>query len=181
MDTKDTKISANRQKKVAIVEDLSQKLAKAKTIVFTNYQGLTHKQLEGLKRAIKPLEAEYVVAKNTLISKALEANQIKVGDDKVFQGPTGTLLIYSDIVGPLKQLAKLIKELGIPGVKMGIVDGVNVTGEQVLKISALPSRETLLTQLAFGLKSPISGLHRALNWNLQKLVMTLKAVEVTKS
>jgi outer membrane biosynthesis protein TonB len=55
-----------------------------------------------------------------------------------------------------------------------------LTGEQVLKISTLPSREVLLAQVAAGLKSPLSGLHRALNWNLQKFVMTLAAIAKNK-
>jgi len=180
MDKQDTKISANRQKKIEIVTKLNQKLATAKTIVFTNYQGLTHKQLEGLKKTIKPMRAEFVVAKNSLVLLAMAENKIKVDDEKNFEGPTGTLLIYDDIAGPLKALAKLIKELNIPSVKFGVMDGTNLTSEQVLKLSALPSRETLLVQVVVGLKSPISNLHRALNWNLQKLVMTLNAIENSK-
>jgi large subunit ribosomal protein L10 len=174
------KISANRQKKVVIVDDLTEKLGKSKMIVFTNFQGLTHKQLEGLKRAIKPMQAEFVVAKNSLILRALDANKIKVEDESAFFGPTGTLITYADIVSPLKELAKLIKELGIPNVKLGIMDGNTITGDQVLKISSLPSKETLLTQLVFTLQSPIQGLHRSLNWNLQKLVMTLSEVAKKK-
>lgn len=175
------KISKNRQKKIEIVASLSEKLGKTKAVIFTNYQGLTHKQLEGLKKAIKPMQAEYVVAKNSLVLRALEENKIKVEDKKQFEGPTGTLLIYEDFVGPLKELAKLVKELGIPNVKFGIIEEKNLSGEEVLKLSTLPSKETLLAQVVFGLKSPIFGLHRALNWNLQKLVMTLKAVEKTKT
>lgn len=180
MDTQDLKITANRQKKVVIVEELSKKLENTKAIVFTNYTGVTHKQLEGLKKAIKPLEADYVVAKNSLILRALANNSIKVEDESHFNGPTGTLLVYGDVVGPLKQLAKLIKELGIPSVKFGILDNKSYTGEQILKISTLPTREILLAQIAAGLKSPISGLHRALNWNLQKFVMTLNAIIAVK-
>jgi large subunit ribosomal protein L10 len=174
------KISANRQKKIDIVADLNQKLAKAKAVIFTNYQGITHKQLEALKKAIKPLDAEYVVAKNSLVLRALDENKIKLEGENPLEGPTGTMLIYADVIGPLKQLAKTIKELGIPSVKLGIMENKFLTGEQILKISTLPSRETLLTQIAVGLKSPISGLHRALNWNLQKLVMTLGAVAKAK-
>ena len=174
------KISANRQKKIDIVADLNQKLAKAKAVIFTNYQGITHKQLEALKKAIKPLDAEYVVAKNSLVLRALDENKIKLEGENPLEGPTGTMLIYADVVAPLKQLAKTIKELGMPSVKLGIMENKFLTGEQILRISTLPSRETLLAQIAAGLKSPISGLHRALNWNLQKLVMTLGAVAKAK-
>lgn len=180
MTNENTKITANRQKKIDIVTKLNEKIASAKAIVFTNYQGLTHKQLEGLKKTIKPLNAEYVVAKNSLVLRALEENKIKVEDLKQFEGPTGTLLIYEDFVGPLKELAKLVKELGIPSVKFGVMEDKNLTGEQVMKLSTLPTRETLLTQIAVGLKAPIFGLHRALSWNLQKFVMTLSVIENSK-
>jgi hypothetical protein len=89
-------------------------------------------------------------------------------------------LLYGDVVSPLKQLAKTIKELGLLNVKLGIMENKFLTGEQVLKISTLPTRDVLLAQVAAGLKSPISGLHRALNWNLQKFVMTLAAVAKAK-
>lgn len=176
----DTKISANRQKKIAVVANLSEKLGRSKAVVFTNYTGVTHKQLEALKRAIKPLEAEYVIAKNSLILRALDENKIKLEGENPLEGPTGTLLVYADFVAPLKQLAKTMKDLGLLNIKLGIMENKFLTGEQLLRISALPPRETLLAQVAAGLKSPISGLHRALSWNLQKLVMTLKAISDKK-
>lgn len=174
------KVSANRQKKIDIVTGLNEKLAKAKAIIFTNYQGITHKQLEALKKAIKPLDAEYVIAKNSLIKRAMENGKLKIENDEILKGPTGTLLIYADAVAPLKQLGKTIKELGVPSVKLGIMENKFLTGEQVLKISSLPAREVLFTQLVSGLKSPIFGLHRSLSWNLRKLVLTLNAVSKAK-
>ena len=72
----DTKITANRQKKIEVVAKLNEKLARSKAIIFTNYTGVTHKQLETLKKAIKPMDAEYVVAKNSLILRALDENKI---------------------------------------------------------------------------------------------------------
>jgi large subunit ribosomal protein L10 len=176
----DTKVTANRQKKIVIVKELNEKIARSKAIIFTNFEKVTHKQLETLKRALKPMEAEYVVAKNSLVLRALEENKIKLEGENPLEGPTGTMLIYGDVVSPLRQLAKTIKELGLLNVKLGIMENKFLTGEQILKISTLPTREVLLTQIAVGLKSPISSLHRALNWNLQKLVMTLKAVADTR-
>lgn len=180
MSDDNTKISANRQKKIEIVAGLSEKFGKAKAIVFTNYQGLTHKQIEGFKKAIKPLSAEYVVAKNSLLKRALDENKIKLSDERSLDGQTGTLFLYDDVNSPLKALAKVIKELGIPSVKFGIMDGGRISGEQVLKLSTLPSREVLLVQLVGSLKSPVFRLHKALSWNLQKLVLTLKAIEKSK-
>jgi len=169
--------SPNRQKKERIVAELLEKVARSKGLVFTSYQGLTHKQLEGLKKAVQALDADFVATKNSLILKAMEG---KVKIENELKNATATLFLYGDPVGPLKALAKSIKDLNLPAIKFGILDGAQMTSEQLLKLSTLPTREVLLTQLVVGLKSPISGLHRALNWNLQKFVMTLKAIEKIK-
>lgn len=185
----DKKISPNRQKKEKIVAELIEKINRAKGFVFTGYQGLTHKQLEMLKKAVKTLDADFVATKNTLILKAFENCKLsrlsgipqaagKIGDS--LKNATATLFLYGDPVMPLKELVKMIKELNLPTIKFGILDGLQMTSEQLLKLSALPSKQMLFTQLVYGLKSPISGLHRALSWNIQKLVLVLKAVEAKK-
>jgi large subunit ribosomal protein L10 len=173
----DKTISLNRQKKEKIVGELLEKVNRAKGFVFTSYQGLTHKQLEDIKKAVKAADADFVATKNRLVLKAMEG---KVKVESELKNATATLFLYGDPVLPLKAIAKSIKELNLPAIKFGILDGIQMSSEELLKLSTLPSRETLLTQLVIGLKSPISGLHRALNWNIQKFVMTLKAIEKTK-
>lgn len=180
MADEDKKVSQNRVKKQAVVAKLAESLGKAKGLVFTNYQGLTHRQLEELKKAIKPLDADYEITKNTLLKIALESKNLEAGDDKALEGPTGTLFLYGDVIEPLKKLAKSIKDFNLPTIKFAIIDGKVMMADDVIRLSALPSREVLLTQIAVALKSPISGLHRALNWNLTKLVLTLKEVEQRK-
>lgn len=174
-----TKISSNRQKKEKIVAKIVEKLDKADSLVFANFEGLTHKQLEEFKKGLRKLDAQFAVVKNTLLKKALGEEKIKGFEDK-FEQPTGTLFLYGDPVAPLKLLAKMIKEFEKPKIKFGFLDGRAVTEAEVLKLATLPTKEVLLTQLVIGLKSPISGLHRALSWNLQKFVMTLKAIENKK-
>lgn len=183
------KISTNRQKKEQIIAGLSEKIEKAKSIVFTNYQGMTHKQLENLKKALRALNAEIVVAKNSLLKRALQTTDYRLPTtavdssqkaESVLSNPTAALFSYEDVIFPLKQLAKSIKELGLPTIKFGILDNQALTGEQVLKLASLPSRDVLISQVVGGLKSPIFGLHRALSWNIQTLVMTLKSIENSK-
>jgi len=190
------KISPNRQKKEQIVAKLSEKLAKSKGLVFTNYQGLTHVQLEKLKKALKLVNAELVVTKNTLLKLALQKVSLeKVSKDgkvsnvpkgerspfDTFRNPTATLFLYADPIEPLKQLAKTIRELNLPTIKLGIIDGKNLTSEQILSLAALPPYNVLIAQLLFQMKAPLYGLHRALTWNLRQLVITLNAIERKKS
>ena len=176
----DKKVSANRQKKEVIVAELVEKVNRAKGLVFTSYQGLTHKQLEAIKKKVQTMDADFVATKNTLIKLAFG----KVSKDSpfdTFKNATATLFLYGDPVSPLKEIAKSIKEFNLPTIKFGFLDGNVLTNEELLKLSTLPSRQTLLTQLVVGLKSPISGFHRSLLFNIQKFVMTLKAIETKKS
>src|SRR3989338_8140462 len=114
---KDTasKVSQNRLKKEQIVSELLDKVEKAQGLVFTNYQGLTHQQIEKPKKALKSLDAEYVNTKNTLLKRAIEQGERGKGKGEnndlltlnasslTLDGPTATLFMYNDIVEPLKQ------------------------------------------------------------------------------
>ena len=178
------------QKKIDIVAEISEKIGRAKALVFTNYQGMTHKQLEELKKVLKDFNAELVVTKNTLLKIALKstANRLQTtavdgsqSAESVLSNPTATLFVYDDVIAPLKQIAKTLKLLGFPAIKFGIIENQALTSDQLLKMAFLPPREILLAQVVGGLKSPIYGLHRALLWNIQKLVMTLRAIETKKN
>jgi len=176
-----TKVSKNRQKKEQILAELVEKVAKAQGVVFTNYQGLTHQQLETLKKAMKSMEADYVAAKNTLLLRAFHKQITEEEDKKKFTQPTATLFMYNDLIAPLKQLAKTIKELKLPVIKFGIVEGKILSDKELVRLSNLAPLPVLRAQLLGQMQAPISGLHRALNWNLQSLVLTLNAIKEKKS
>ncbi|HVA96504.1 MAG TPA: 50S ribosomal protein L10 [Candidatus Acidoferrales bacterium] len=181
MDNTTVKVSQNRQKKEQLVAELKEKVAKSNGIIFANYQGLTHQQLENLKKNLKKAESEFVAVKNTLLQIALEGKIDQAATKEFFTQPTGAMFIYNDIVDPLKELTKTIKEFKMPVIKFGILDGKVVTDQEVTKIASLPPLPVLQAQLLGQMKAPISGLHRALQWNLQSLVMTLKAIESKKA
>ena len=178
----DTPITSdNRKKKEVIVKDWSEKVEKSKGLVFTNYQRLTHQQIEGIKKASKKQNAEYVITKNRLILRALDGKKLSDEEKTQFQNPTATLFMYDDVVEPLKNLAKAIKEFKLPEIKFGIIEGNIVSAANVIKLSTLPPLPQMRGQLLGMMQSPIQGLHRALQWNSQKLVMTLNAIKDKKS
>ena len=100
----DKTISPNRQKKEKIVAELLEKVNRAKGLVFTNYQGLTHKQLENLKKKVRVLDADLVVTKNTLLKLSLSGNQTFNSQLSTFKMPL-QLFSYTQIQpDPLKKL-----------------------------------------------------------------------------
>ncbi|MBI2421164.1 MAG: 50S ribosomal protein L10 [Candidatus Levybacteria bacterium] len=181
---KQAKKHTGRGRKEEIVEEILANLNEASGIVLTDYKGLTHRQLEGLKKELKSVNSSFTITKNTLLKLALENSKFKSQNSKLdesLENPTATLFIKGDSIEALKKLAKVIKELGLPKVKIGIVDGQALDAAGIIQLSQLPTREVLLGQFLGMLNSPISGLVIVLNANITKFVMTLKAVEKTKS
>lgn len=172
-----------RGRKEEVVAMLSEKAERAKGLIFTNYQGMTHQQMESLKKAVKKAQAEYVVTKNTLLKRSLEKlstfnSQLSTSPagGSTFQQPTATLFLYDDIIDPLKHLAKTIKELTLPVIKFGFLQGKILSADEIVRLSSLPPLLVLRAQLLGQMKMPIAGLHRALRWNLQSLVVALNAI-----
>lgn len=162
-----------KERKVKIVENLKEKLGKAKSFVLTDYRGLTHRQMEEIKRALKESGADFIVTKNTLLKLATGK---KEEIDPFLTGPTAILFSYQDEIAPLGVLAKFIKNFGLPQVKVGIIGEKILSSEEILRLASLPSREILLGQLIRSLKSPLYRTAYALNFNIQKLNLILKGV-----
>jgi large subunit ribosomal protein L10 len=171
----------NKKQKGVVVAEFSEKAQKAKGMVFTNYQGLTHQQIEGLKKSARTMDAEYVITKNRLLMRSLPDDSLSEEDKMKLVQPTATLFLYGDPVEPLKALAKMIKDFSLPTIKFGLLEGKTLSDSDVIKLSSLPTKPVLQAQLLGQMMSPIQGLHRALSWNTTKLVMTLNAISNKKS
>ncbi|MBI5465076.1 hypothetical protein HY946_00505, partial [Candidatus Gottesmanbacteria bacterium] len=78
-------------------------------------------------------------------------------------------------ITPLSIISRFIKNFGLPQIKIGILGEKVLSGEEILRLAFLPSREVLMGQIINTLRSPLSRTTNALNWNLQKLILILKA------
>lgn len=169
-------------KKIDQVKSLSEKLSRSKAVFFTDYRGLTHQQLEALRKSLKKVDGEYVISKNTLIKKAMEKynpEALKELDSEL-RNPTATLFAYEDEVAPIKALADFMKINLLPQVKKGWFAGRVATSADFKRLASLPTRDVLYATLAMRLKGPIYGLHYAMKWNLQSLVTALNNIKNKK-
>lgn len=167
-------------RKADAVTKLTDKLGRAKAFFLTDYRGLTHQQLEQLKKSLKKVEGEFLVAKNTLLRIALKDNSARQDLDKELKNPTAALLAYGDEISAIKELANFIKTTQLPKIKVGLFDGKLATSADFTKLASLPTREVSLATLVVRLKSPIYGLHYAMSWNLQRLVTVLTNIKSKK-
>lgn len=167
------------QKKIDTVTLLNDKISKAKSMVFVDYRGLKHKQMEELRRSLKKSQGELTVAKNRLLLRSLadKAESLR----SVLTDTTATLFAYADEVAPLKELLKFLKTAGVGKTKGGLLGGAILSDAEVTRLAALPTRDVLLGRLVRQLNAPIQGLHYALSWNLRQLLYALFAIKEKKA
>jgi large subunit ribosomal protein L10 len=174
-----TKQHKPSQRNVDMLNDAQEKVSRAQAMYFVNYQGLTHKQLEEARKELRSNGSEMAVVKNTLMNIALQEKNVDVKEK--LQGAHATLFSYEDPVKTAKVLASFYKKYQLPTIEFGVLGDEILSDSEITKLATLPSREVLLAKLVGGMKSPINGLVYSLKGNLQKLVLTLKAVEAQKS
>ena len=168
-----------KQKKKAVIKDIKEKLEKSSVVILTDYKGMTMSQLSVLRKKMRPIDAEYKILKNTLISLALKDKPFE-GIDKLLTGPTAVLFGYKDQVMPTKVLTEFMKGNEKLTIKGGILDGKLIDTKIITALSKLPSREVLISKVLGGMKAPITNLVYDLKGILSKFVYALSAIKDKK-
>lgn len=177
--TEETKIKPGRQKRIAITNDLKDKLSKAKTVVVTDYRGLNMTQLQELRAELLKNEAEYTITKNRLVARAAKDAGYTIPEE--LEGPTAILTAYGDEISPIKTLATFIKTNKMPEIKLGFLNQEFLSVDKVNQLAKLPSRDELIGKVVASISSPLYGLVGALQGNIRNLLYTLNAVKEQKS
>jgi large subunit ribosomal protein L10 len=141
--------------KAAQIEDLVDRLSRSQLTIIADYRGLSVEALQGFRAKLKPLDAEFKVAKNTLTRIAAEQVGIE-GLSPELEGPTAILFAYGDIVAPAKAISEFARTSRILQVRAGVLNNQVVTPADVEAISSLPPREELLGKLVGLLASPMT-------------------------
>ena len=132
-------------KKQEIIDEVKARVNEATTVVLFDYRGLTDNESKELRVKLKEAGADYKVYKNTLMARAFDDLKIDVKDS--LEGPSA-FAYGTDAIAPIKVLSDFAKDHPALVLKVGIVDGEISDKDTLVKLSKLPSKETLLTQLA---------------------------------
>lgn len=177
---KKAKITA-RDTKVGTVQSLDDKVSRAKTVAFVDYQGLTVNQISSLREKIKTGGGEVIVAKNTLMKKALAGQKFPDAGENL-TGPTATVFSYEDEVSAVKQVADFAKTLGgIPKFKFGFFGHDLLDAAGIEALSKIPSRPELQAKVVGALVSPICGIVNVLQANIRNLAVVLSEISKKQS
>lgn len=148
-------------KNIKFVEDLSEKLGRAKGVYLTDYLGLNVEDITDLRREFYANDVEYMVAKNTLFKLAAKNSDLS-GLDDYLNGSTAVALSYEDPTSPARVLKKFTNDHDLPKVKGIVIDGSIIDGSEFARIANLPSKDESLAKLIALLQSPLMKLIWAL-------------------
>ncbi|OGF74019.1 50S ribosomal protein L10 [Candidatus Giovannonibacteria bacterium RIFCSPHIGHO2_02_FULL_46_20] len=150
-----------KAQKQSVVEKLTSALKGANILVFVNFHGLSVAKAMRLRRVLRQAGAQYTVVKKTLLKRVLDS--FGFSDVPKLEGEIGLIAGFHDATEPPRMVAQFIKKekegLAILG---GVYESKFVGVDMIKHLASIPSRDTLLTQLAFVLHQPVAGLARVL-------------------
>lgn len=169
-------MAISRDKKNALVAEMSETLQNAKMTVFAEYQGISVADLQQLRAAAREANVTLKVVKNRLVRVALESvDTYKDIDTSALQGQ----LIYAssseDEVAPaqvLNEFAKKHPQIQFAGAFSG--EGKNLSADEVKALAGLPSKNQLIGEVVSQLLSPVNDITNALSGNLHALLDGVK-------
>ncbi len=166
-------------RKEAVITELSEKLAAAKNLFFTDYAGLSVSDITKLRGELRKGGDSYAVVKNTLFRIA--AGDLAAQVESFLVGPTGIVFAGADPVAPAKALKTFSDTVKRVGIKAAYIDGKIVDASQVDTLAKIPPKPQLMALLVGTLANPIRGLVTVLSGNQSGLVRVLDAIREQKT
>ena len=147
--------------KASIVENLKNLLSQSKSVAIVDYKGLKVSQATQLRNLVKKAGGQVVIAKNTLFKIASGKSDLDLSGANAF------VFAISDEITPLKAVADFAKKNQLPVCKPGFYGDRVLTAAEITDLSGTPDAKTSASKLVY-----------ILNWNIIKLVRTLKEVSL---
>ena len=168
-----------KKDKIALVDDLSERVSKAKAVYLANYKGLTYFELNSVRQALKEQGNDFRVVKNRLLKIALKKNDIE-GLDELLVDQTAVALVYDEPTTAAKEFKKFDKELKNFEIKGGYLDGQVLSKDDVVALADIPSREELLAKMLGSMSAPLSNFVSLLANIPRSLLNVLNAIKDKK-
>jgi len=168
-----------RKAKQKVMEELGEKLKRARALFLAEYSGLNVAQISKIRRDLDNVGGELKVTKNTLLKIASAGTAAEALKDE-FAGPNAVIYSYKDAVGVAKVLAAVTKDMPKLKLKAGLLGTTRIRAHEILTLATLPPKEVLvgkLLGLMLGLPQRLVG---ALSGNLIQLMLTLNAIKAKK-
>ena len=149
---------AYKQKQI-IIDEIKDKFERAESAVVIDYMGITVAEADEMRKKLREAEVDYTVYKNTLVKRAIEGTKYEALGE-ILEGPSGFAFSYDDATAPARVLNDARKAYKKMEFKGGIIEGEYYDKENIEKIAAIPSRDTLISKFMGSIQSPIANFAR---------------------
>lgn len=153
--------------KQPIVQEISENIKDAQSVVLVDYRGLTVSEDTELRKALRDAGVTYKVYKNTLMNFAFKGTDFE-SLAEALEGPSAVAISTTDATAPARILAKFAKTAPALEIKAGVVDGTFYDAAGMNAIANVPSREELLSKFLGSIQSPITNFARVLKQIAEK-------------
>jgi large subunit ribosomal protein L10 len=148
-----------KEDKSKVVDELTERLRKADTLIVADYRGLTMTEIDALRGRLLEQGARFQVVKNTLTRRAAEA----AGTDALLallEGPTAIAFLESggDPVAVAKTIADAARDTRILVIRGGVLEGKPMSADEVESLAKVPPVEILRGQVLGAIVAPLTSL-----------------------
>ena len=148
--------------KKPIVEEISQNIADAESVVLVNYSGLTVAQDTQLRKELREAGIIYKVYKNTMMNFAFQGTPCEAMC-KDLDGTNALAISKTDATAPARIIAKFAKTAPKLELVAGVVEGGYYDQNGIKALAEVPSREELLGKLLGSIQCPIANFARVIS------------------
>lgn len=144
-----------------MIKDLEKQIEGSQSLVFVNFKGINVADESKLRRSLRDQGVTYKVSRKTLLRRALTGK----ATGEIPELPGEVAVAFSkDATAPAREVYNFQKShQGLLNILGGIFEGAFIGREKMLEIATIPSREVLLSKIAYLLRSPMQRLAIAVN------------------
>lgn len=147
--------------KEEMIKGLESAVTNSKSVVFVNFHGLKVGDETLLRQDLRKSGVSYKISRKTLLKRALTGKA--TGELPDLTGEVA-MAYADDDIAPAREVYNFQKTYKVPlNILGGIFNGKFVDGVYMKEIATIPSREVLLSKVAFLLQSPMQRLAIAVN------------------
>lgn len=150
-----------KNRKGEMIKEIEGALKKSKSLVFVNFHGMNVSDETVLRRDLRDKGVGYKVSRKTLLKRALEGKAEGIIPE--LNGEVAIAYSEDDISSPREVYNFQKTHKGILSILGGIFNGKFVDGAYMMEIATIPSKEVLLSKLAWLFKSPMQRVAIAIN------------------
>jgi large subunit ribosomal protein L10 len=161
------------------VAELKEILSGSKTLIVSEYRGLTVKEIAEIRRALNKQDVTYRVVKNRLMKIAAQ-DTIGEALSPLLTGPTA-IAFGTDESATAKAVIEATRPYRVVTITGGVLGDRAISADGVKSLASLPPREVLLAKLAGGMQAPLGTLAGLLTANIRNLGSVLAQVRDQKA